>query len=80
MSIKLHIFDIQSDRPIPSHVLRRILTFALASRDASASAAIALCIDWGSLTSFSSTLSTLMPHSFDASYNTCWIGKTNSVT
>ena len=34
------------------------MTFALASRAASASAAIARCNEWGSLTSLTSTLST----------------------
>uniref|UniRef100_A0A8C2INE2 Uncharacterized protein n=2 Tax=Cyprinus carpio TaxID=7962 RepID=A0A8C2INE2_CYPCA len=39
-----------------------ILTFALASRAASASVAIALCSCCGSLTSLISTRSTLIPH------------------
>ncbi len=43
------------------------LTFARASRDASASAAMALWSWRGSLTSFISTLSTLMPHTLVAS-------------
>uniref|UniRef100_A0A8C4S6J8 Uncharacterized protein n=1 Tax=Erpetoichthys calabaricus TaxID=27687 RepID=A0A8C4S6J8_ERPCA len=43
------------------------LTFARASRVASASAAMALCSCKGSLTSFISTLSTLMPQASVAS-------------
>lgn len=39
-----------------------VFTFALASRLASASAAIARCICWGNFTSLISTRSTLMPH------------------
>lgn len=44
-----------------------MLTFALASRAASASAAIALCSCCGSLTSLISTRSTLIPHESVAS-------------
>ena len=44
-------------------ILRRpVFTFALASRVASASAAMALCSCWGNFTSLISTRSTLMPH------------------
>lgn len=44
-----------------------VFTFALASRLASASAAIARCSCWGSFTSLISTRSTLMPHASVAS-------------
>lgn len=44
-----------------------ILTFALASRLASASAAIARCSCWGNFTSLISTRSTLIPHGSVAS-------------
>uniref|UniRef100_A0A665UM17 Uncharacterized protein n=1 Tax=Echeneis naucrates TaxID=173247 RepID=A0A665UM17_ECHNA len=44
-----------------------LFTFALASRLASASAAMALCSCWGNLTSLISTRSTLIPHGSVAS-------------
>lgn len=44
-----------------------VFTFALASRLASASAAIARCSCWGNFTSLISTRSTLMPHASVAS-------------
>lgn len=46
---------------VPRYTFLKIPTFALASRAASASAAMALCIWCGSLTSLISTRSTLMP-------------------
>uniref|UniRef100_A0A3Q2ZTH9 Uncharacterized protein n=1 Tax=Kryptolebias marmoratus TaxID=37003 RepID=A0A3Q2ZTH9_KRYMA len=49
-----------SFRARDAFIVWRVLTLALASRAASASAAMALC-SMGSLTSFISTRSTLMP-------------------
>ena len=56
------------------------LTFALASRVASASAAITLCICLGRLTSFSSTLSTLTPHGQVPSSNVSFGVKSECIT
>lgn len=51
----------------PCLLRRGGFTFALASRLASASAAIARCSCWGNFTSLISTRSTLMPHASVAS-------------
>lgn len=49
-----------------------LFTFALASRLASASAAMALCSWWGNFTSLISTRSTLIPHRSVASSRDSW--------